>query len=135
MTNIDEQVEGVELSQREIVGLLSVYDLIRVDVKASSEEQQRIGGLIRRYLEEHPGDEVRDGERRLEATLQYRSTGETYAVEQMDDALILALARHGCMTVDVKAVGALTGTLSAAAKAQEFKRRKGTTVALQVRAY
>ncbi len=123
-----------DLTHRQVVDLLAPYDDARADAKAAGERQKALGDAIRGFLEAHPEEIVRDGEHLLEAALQFRSTGEAYDVGAMPDGLILALAGHGCLKVDAKAVEALASSLSAASRAQEFRRPGGRIAALVVRA-
>jgi hypothetical protein len=127
---VDSDVAFGDLSQREIVAMLKPYD----DAREWAKRQKGIGEVIRGWLEAHPEEmAVRDGEAGLEASLQWRSTGDVYDVVAMPDGLVLALAGHGCLKVDPKAVETLSHTIAAAARAKQYKRPGGTAPALVVR--
>ena len=133
MTLPIETLDYADLTPRQVTGLLAPYDRARLAAKRAKEEQDGIAEAIKGYLLSHPDEVVSDLEHDLEARLQIRSTGDTYAVALMPTELLSALAGLGAIKVDTKVLDALKNSVAAAAQAIQYKRPGGTTAALVVR--
>jgi hypothetical protein len=134
MTTNDPDVidEPESISQREAVGLLAAFVEFRQIAKEAQERRDQVGALLRDYLERHPGEALRDGERNIEARLQSRSTGARYDTAAMTPDLILQLWRLNLLNVDTKMAAALKGRSIAVNDIERYKTPGGTTTALLV---
>jgi hypothetical protein len=130
-------VDPRDMSRREIIGLIVEYDRAREKEKAAGEERKEHGDNIKAWLVAHPEEEegVEDGEHRLRAKLQFRSTGEVIPIAKLSEETLVALARAGAVKIDVKAVERIASENVAAARAMEHRRRGGTSTALIVESF
>lgn len=109
-------IEEVELDEKLAVSCLVPYVEARDAATSAKKDQDRLGELIKKWLEQHAGEVVYDGEAGLEARLQERRLpGRPCDLNALLDAephLLAQLIRNGCLKVDeaaVKRAGALAG--------------------------
>lgn len=115
MTPETESVEH-ELSLELIVGLLRPYVEARWQATSAKAQQDRLGDLIKNYLERHPGEVAWDGENEIEASFKERAIAgrdcDLNAVYDNARPLFEMLLKNGCLKVDegaIKKAGALVG--------------------------
>lgn len=122
-----------QLSQRDAVGLLAPYTEERATAKAAADRRDSIGVIIKGWLEEHPGETLRDGEAGLEARLQSRHGTERYDVRGMVAELVLTLAAMGALEVNVRVIRALEGKAIVAEDVKPHRIPGGETVSFVVK--
>jgi hypothetical protein len=128
-------VSDVELSQRDIVGMLTVYAQFRDEEKCAAAAKEQIGKLIKTYLAAHPEEAIVDHEHGLQARMQSRNTTESYDVSRMDSELLFRLQESHALNVDVKVIRALEGRDIIAEDVKPYRVPGGTLAALVVEAY
>jgi hypothetical protein len=104
MTGVE--TEDVQLGH--LVALLPAYTRARSEKASAEKDVERIGGLFKDWLGEHPGEVIWDGESGIEASLKTRRvSGRTYDLLTLWDqnrALFERLLKTGCLKVDESAV-------------------------------
>ena len=103
-----ELADSVEMTRENAAGLLPAYVKARDESTSAKKHQDRLGDLIKHFLEQHPEEVLWDGENEIEATLQTRSLpGREYDLATMwekDRIIFERLVLHGCLKVDEVAV-------------------------------
>ena len=100
--------ETVEITREVAVGMLAAYVDARLRVKNETFTQDKLGQLIKHYLETHE-EVLYDGEHEIEARLQERGAAPVYdlvSIQDKDPVLFGRLMQLGCLTVNAAAVKA-----------------------------
>ena len=92
-----------EIEDRDLLAMLPLYVDLRERETSAKEEKERIGKPIRKYLEEHPGETLYDGESDIEGRLQRRSSAPQYdllSLFEREPELFKRLLHSGCLRAD-----------------------------------
>lgn len=101
-------VEDVELTERDVVGLLKAYDDARTAATKAKAKQDAIGAQLKAWLEKHD-EPLYDGEHGLEAKLTTVPGAKVYDLVNLrvnDPVLYQRLGHLGALTVDAKVAAA-----------------------------
>ena len=133
---VEEGVEAVELTREMVVGLLRPYSEAREQERSYGKQRERLGQLIRHFIETHDGEVIRDGEYGIEARLQERALpGREYdlvTLWEKDRLLFERLVLHGCLRADDAAVK-MAGQQVGGAEAYAFPKKTTTALAVEER--
>ncbi len=106
-----------DLTHANMVAMLSTYTDAKRQRKDADDLLKTLAKPIREYLEQHPGEELTDGERGIRAFLQPRQGTpelDCMALAEKNPALATWTMSHGLLKQDKKAWDGLKG------KAQEM---------------
>lgn len=126
-----EVIETHELTQEFAANLLAPYIEAREQEAIYGKQKTRLGDLLKHYLEQHAGEVVWDGERRIEGRLQERHGTDGFEMERMPDDLVLLLNRIGALSVNAAVIKACT-VQEVLDRIKPYKVPGKTTTALQV---
>ena len=125
--------EAIVLTEREAVNAIGAYDQMRREAKRFGDSQADIGKHLKKWFEANPRyAELTNGELNLKAYMQERQAADTYDVASTPPALVLWLAAHGCLSMDVKALAALRGKFAEVDETEPYKMPGKPSTALQV---
>ena len=134
MTTTDT-VHPADLTEQEIAATIRLFDEARKEAAKAKRHADALSGIIRGYVEKH--GPTTDGESGLTAFLQPRQSAETMDLISLarDDgyALLVELAAHSCLQVDMKALKVFEGKSPIWDAAKKYITPGGETQSLQVK--
>ena len=96
----DDAPQGRDFRLPELADLMKEYVDARADSTDGKADQNVAGKPIKDWLEQHPNEELRNGEYSLRAYLQEGGHERRMDFENIPDEIILTLARRGCLVPD-----------------------------------
>lgn len=95
--------EEVELRRPDVVKLIGPYAEARAAEFGAKRDKERVGSVIRQFLEEHPEETLYDGELGLEAMLKQRtgpSELDIIGLAEKHPQIVVRLAELGLLRLD-----------------------------------
>ena len=100
---------------------------------AAKDNKDAQGRTIRWWLDEHPGDELRDGELGISARLQPRQGSPQFDAPNASTEALRWLADHGCLKLDYATFKTLVGKFVEADDINRTLMPGGETMVLDVK--